>query len=281
MSMINCPECGKEISDRAKNCPNCGYPLEKTDPFENEIKNVTIPTALNSKPPKKKENVCGIVGLIFAFLTLFSGNVLLAIISMVLCAIAIKNNKKKSTCGIIGVVICAIGIVFSILTPRYLEYVEEARNENYLEAETQNQDTIFDGDEPQKVSSDTSNTQQNSSIETQQNEEQQEEIVYTAYTVSQMMNDLDSNALKAEETYKDQYVEITGRLDVIDSSGKYISLYPEDNEWAFVGVQCNIKNDEQKQKVMEMSKGDIVTLKGKVKSVGEVLGYTLDIDEIE
>ncbi|MEE1315341.1 MAG: zinc ribbon domain-containing protein [Faecalimonas sp.] len=27
MSMINCPECNKEISDKALVCPNCGYPL--------------------------------------------------------------------------------------------------------------------------------------------------------------------------------------------------------------------------------------------------------------
>jgi uncharacterized Zn finger protein (UPF0148 family) len=27
--MINCPECGKEISDRAKKCPKCGYPISK------------------------------------------------------------------------------------------------------------------------------------------------------------------------------------------------------------------------------------------------------------
>lgn len=27
MSLIKCPECGKEISDKAKLCPNCGYPM--------------------------------------------------------------------------------------------------------------------------------------------------------------------------------------------------------------------------------------------------------------
>lgn len=27
MSLINCPECNKEISDKAKSCPNCGYEL--------------------------------------------------------------------------------------------------------------------------------------------------------------------------------------------------------------------------------------------------------------
>lgn len=27
MALINCPECGKEISDKAGSCPNCGTPL--------------------------------------------------------------------------------------------------------------------------------------------------------------------------------------------------------------------------------------------------------------
>ena len=29
MSMIKCPECGKEISDSAKACPNCGHPMKQ------------------------------------------------------------------------------------------------------------------------------------------------------------------------------------------------------------------------------------------------------------
>lgn len=42
MALINCPECGKEISDKAKSCPNCGCPIkeasiesakEKKEPF--------------------------------------------------------------------------------------------------------------------------------------------------------------------------------------------------------------------------------------------------------
>lgn len=27
MALINCPECGKEISDKAASCPNCGTPI--------------------------------------------------------------------------------------------------------------------------------------------------------------------------------------------------------------------------------------------------------------
>lgn len=29
MALINCPECGKEISDKAVSCPNCGNPMEQ------------------------------------------------------------------------------------------------------------------------------------------------------------------------------------------------------------------------------------------------------------
>ena len=30
MALIKCPECGKEISDKAKACPNCGVPVSST-----------------------------------------------------------------------------------------------------------------------------------------------------------------------------------------------------------------------------------------------------------
>lgn len=30
MSLINCTECGKEISDKATSCPHCGAPIGKT-----------------------------------------------------------------------------------------------------------------------------------------------------------------------------------------------------------------------------------------------------------
>ncbi len=115
--------------------------------------------------------------------------------------------------------------------------------------------------------------------ETQQQTSSQP-IEYTAYSVSELVDDLEANALKAEEKYKDKYVEISGRLSVIDSDGKYISLSPTDNEFCLTNVQCYIKNDEQKAQIIELSKGDILTIKGKIKSIGEVLGYTLDIDSI-
>ena len=31
MALIQCPECGQSVSDKAKNCIHCGYPLQKTN----------------------------------------------------------------------------------------------------------------------------------------------------------------------------------------------------------------------------------------------------------
>ena len=104
-------------------------------------------------------------------------------------------------------------------------------------------------------------------------------IEYTAYTVTELSEDLNSNALKAADKYKGQYVELTGRLSVIDSNGKYVSIVDSTDEWAITGVQCYIKNDEQKQVVMDMSIGDEIVVKGKITNVGEVLGYFLDMTE--
>lgn len=118
-------------------------------------------------------------------------------------------------------------------------------------------------------------------VGTNQPTQQEQNIEYTVYSVSELVKDLEENALKAEKKYVDQYVEITGKLGTIDSDGSYISLQPTDNPYSFTNVQCFIKNDEQLNKVLEMSKGDTVTLTGQITSVGELLGYSVDIAEIK
>lgn len=105
-------------------------------------------------------------------------------------------------------------------------------------------------------------------------------IEYTAVSVNDMMSQLDDNPLGASKQYKDQYLEITGKLGNIDASGDYIDLMA-DGDFEIIGVQCYIKNDEQESKVTSMKMGDMVTLKGKCTDVGEVLGYSFDIEEIE
>ena len=50
MALIKCEECGKEISDKATSCPNCGAPVAPTN-------NVTIPKQFHAKSVKEKKKV--------------------------------------------------------------------------------------------------------------------------------------------------------------------------------------------------------------------------------
>ena len=122
-----------------------------------------------------------------------------------------------------------------------------------------------------------SNTNDSSSSADIDNSAIQEPVNYIAVSVADMMDMLNANALKAENTYNGQYLEITGRLNVIDSDGSYIALYGGDFD--FIGVQCYVKNDEQLNFVMNMVTGDTYTVRVKITDVGEIIGYQADIIE--
>ena len=108
------------------------------------------------------------------------------------------------------------------------------------------------------------------------------EISYIHYNVTDLFDILTGNALKAKNTFKDQYVEIEGYLSVIDSDGNYIGVGAQSGNYQYIlqTVQCYIKGNDQLAQVMEMNIGDPIIVRGKVKDVGEVLGYSMNIDSI-
>lgn len=95
-----------------------------------------------------------------------------------------------------------------------------------------------------------------------------------------MIDDLESNALKAETTYKGQYVTVTGYVSNIDAQGKYFSVDGGPDTFTFTGVQAFI-TPEQKARVADFSTGDQVTFTGEVTKVGEIMGYSMDVDSIQ
>ena len=109
-----------------------------------------------------------------------------------------------------------------------------------------------------------------------------EPISYTHYNVTELFDALKNNAMKAQSDFKDQYVEIEGYLDVVDSDGKYIGVgaAPTDYNYILQNVQCYIKDDTQKQQIMEIGTESPITVRGKIISVGEVLGFSMNIDSI-
>lgn len=53
MALINCPECNKEISDKAECCINCGYKLPKKEPM---FQGVYCPRCLKASWTKENAN---------------------------------------------------------------------------------------------------------------------------------------------------------------------------------------------------------------------------------
>lgn len=118
--------------------------------------------------------------------------------------------------------------------------------------------------------------------DTKQPSSTEQPISYTHYDVTELFDALKSNAMKAQSDFKGQYVEIEGYLSVIDSDGKYISVgaAPDNYTYVLQSVHCNIKNDAQKQQIMEIGTESPITVRGKIISVGEVLGFSMNIDSI-
>ena len=110
-----------------------------------------------------------------------------------------------------------------------------------------------------------------------------EPVTYTHYDVTELFDALKANAMKAQNTFKGQYVELEGYLGNIDSDGKYIGLDAGEKNYDYFlqEVQCYLKTDEQKNAIMEMNKGDRLIIRGQITNVSELLGYSLKIDSIE
>lgn len=105
-------------------------------------------------------------------------------------------------------------------------------------------------------------------------------IHYEKVDLQTMLDELDTNALRAEETYQDMYVEITGEIRNFDSDGKYISIIPLDAPRSSERTMCYLTDPTHKAFLLEKAAGDVVTIRGKVRSIGEVLGYSVNIIEI-
>lgn len=103
---------------------------------------------------------------------------------------------------------------------------------------------------------------------------------YTAVTVDQLYEELNDNALKAEDTYQDAYLSVKGLLGTIDSDGNYIGLDKFDGP-SLENIHCRLISDEQREAVKSHSRGDEITVKGKMTDIGEIQGYTMTVDSIE
>lgn len=109
----------------------------------------------------------------------------------------------------------------------------------------------------------------------------QQDAIYEVVDLQTMFDELDANAMKAEKNYQGKLVEFKCKISSFDSDGSYISVEPVNaSEWNFKTAMCYIKNNTQKDFLLDKNVGDEITIKGKIKSIGELLGYSVDIKEV-
>ncbi len=72
MSLIKCPECGREVSDKAESCIHCGYPLDKIE------ENQEIEQEINRKIQEEfgSEQWTYMLGIIFLFFGIIIGMII-------------------------------------------------------------------------------------------------------------------------------------------------------------------------------------------------------------
>ena len=117
MALIKCPECGKEISDKATNCPNCGYPTsisqgkESTAPKTKELFTVRMVFAAilivvgifamyQSQLCLLVEENAALAGMSLSLIMIISG-----IVSLLL-----RNSRKSLLFKIMGVILVIYGL---------------------------------------------------------------------------------------------------------------------------------------------------------------------------
>lgn len=253
MSLIKCPECGKDVSDQAKFCPNCGCPV--TPPITSYQQNIQLNTPMNTPTnTKKKDSVLSILSIIFS---LFGCTAIIGCI-LAIIDLCIHDGKRKLG-SIAALIICGIWVILAILVPSGSK--SQTSGTTSTKESTKQEAQVAKDDTKESDASETA------------------EISYINVTADELADALSSNAMKAQNDYENQYLEIYGKLGTIDSDGKYIGI--DTSTYSFTNIQCYIKSDEQKQIIMQLSKGDDIVVHGYCKDIGEILGYQIDIESIE
>ena len=93
MGLIKCPECGKEISDKAQSCPNCGCPLQEAtnNDIKRGVENYGTWDNAQNKKPKQKTHGC-----LIAFLVTILAILLFGVLIAIGATIAEKKADKVS-----------------------------------------------------------------------------------------------------------------------------------------------------------------------------------------
>lgn len=106
---------------------------------------------------------------------------------------------------------------------------------------------------------------------------------YAAADIDVLIQQAKENAAAAGKNYKKKDLKITGGvISNIDSDLKYLTLKGSDN-FSMIQVRCDIdkKNKNLQDSVLKTKKGQEVVVYGNIKDVGDIMGYSMQLDKIE
>lgn len=95
MALINCPECNTKVSDKATNCPQCGFPLIKSE-------------IINQTNPSNKEKLDNNPSKYSTIFISFIGVILYVVLSVLLCNLLRSPFIEPETAVQNEIFICSI-----------------------------------------------------------------------------------------------------------------------------------------------------------------------------
>lgn len=125
MALIKCNECGKDVSDKASVCMNCGSPIESSKKYLDNA-NVNNTVANYEVNIKANENIVntnncngfslvGFILSIVSFIFNIYGLVSIAALMFSIVGLVNANNQKSKTFAIIGIILSGLELFFKFL----------------------------------------------------------------------------------------------------------------------------------------------------------------------
>lgn len=272
--MAYCPECGNKLEDGSKFCTNCGARVKsapahvKPADLDDVVEPLEKPTKTTSKTTSSKKTTTTSSSSTKTGKTSSKKNV----------PPAKPKKKSKAWIGILALVLLAF-----IFIPK--------GNSSRSSSSSTGSSTSSSSS---TVKTSTSTTQNSSSAESSKSTPVPQAtpaptpaptptpVSYIETTALSMIDELNRNSMAAKTTYKDQNISVTGRLSNVDSDGKYFTLSPDTDDYAYLfsSINCKIKTEEVRNQIMSINTNDVITVRGRVTDVGEILGYSMNVDDL-
>ena len=91
---MTCPHCNANLEEGATFCLNCGAQLDAAAPAAE-----AAPAAAPAAPAKKKVNGLAVAGFVISLVGMFCFGIVCGILSVIFCAIALKQIPAKNQGG--------------------------------------------------------------------------------------------------------------------------------------------------------------------------------------